>query len=219
MSYPLKLLALASAAIFVMPEMGYADSINFDTLNGNAVMNGSSYLSPATAHTVNGVGATLTAPLNGNQTGSFTALLQGAGWYGSFPAGAPVLVDGSTPGVMTISFTSPIVALTLAAQANKSGSFTETLTAYNGATSLGFVSASGVDCGASSCGAAPFLTISGLGDITSVTIATTNDSLGFALYGGAGAAIPEPASAGILGTALYALGWARRRRRRDPRKT
>ena len=68
--------------------------------------------------------------------------------------------------------------------------------------------------GAHGEGTQAFLTVASLLGITQVTVSTTNDDLGFALYGGAGAT-PLPAALPLFATGLGVLallGWRRKRK-------
>ncbi len=221
MSTSLKVLALASAAMFAVPDVGYAETINFSQFGASF----SFVASPTSGVTSAGHPVTITGPLAGAQ--GFMRLDEGFSWIGLFPQGAPLLFDNTQPGTINLSFATPITSLTLAAQANNSGPYTETMTAYSGATLLGSATASAVNCGASlackitMCGSAscqvgtvPFLTVS-YADITSVVIGTTNDDLGIALDGSPPALVPEPGSMTLLGAGLAGLGAIRRKRLRN----
>jgi len=210
----LKLLALASVAILAIPAAGYADTINFSQFGPDDT----SLPSPLTGTTVGGVGVTLTGPVAGPS--SFTVLTQGTTWLGAFPAGTPVLFDGSNPGTVHLSFTTALTSLALAVQSNNSGAFTGTLTVFNGVTEVGTISAAGLECGGTtSCGSAPLLSLTVSGGFTSAVIGTTNDDGGFAMGGSGGSApagIPEPASLTLMGAGLLGLGVFRRKRLRNP---
>jgi hypothetical protein len=124
---------------------------------------------------------------------------------------------------VTIDFASPIASiLHLEAQANDYGSYTASLTAFNGATNLGTVSYNAFN-DLFSEGSIPYLDFSAPA-ITRIVIATTNDGAGFALGGtggvgneppGVGAGgVPEPASWAMMLIGFGGLGGALRSRRR-----
>ena len=212
MSTKLKLLALASAAVLTLPGIGHADTIDFGQFTPDNTVLGS----PLTGTTTQGVTFTISSPTLGG-TG-FSTTTEGGAWHGMFPGGTHLLFDGYTSGYVTLIFSTPISALTLAAQANSPGPFTETMTAYSstssftGGTLISTASATGSNCNDLSCeGTIQFLTVSG-GGIVAVTLGTTDDVAGIGIAGGtAQEGIPEPGTLSLIGAGLASLGAARRR--------
>jgi len=191
-----------------------ADTINFSQFGPPAT----SLPGTISGVTTGGVGVTLTSPNNSFETFVEASHALGAGtWEGTFPSGAPLLYDGSGSGGVELTFADPITSLTLAAQANAQGDFTETIDAFDGATLVNTITSGTIfNCADLSCeGTQAFLTVAAAA-ITGVTISTTNDDVGLALYGGAGAnATPLPAALPLFASGLGALGmlgWRRRRR-------
>jgi hypothetical protein len=199
---------LGGTAMLVVTAAAQADTINFTQWGGP----GTALSSPLTGFTQDGVGVTLTGPGSGytiyeqTPTGAHT---QPYTWYGVFNNGDSILFDNATPGAVTMTFTKPIASLTVAAQANLFGLYTQTEQAYNGATLVATDSATNTNPGPSTVN---FLTVSAASGFTKVLVSVTNDGAGMALYGGSGNfAVPEPASAAVLFGALGALGVLRRR--------
>jgi hypothetical protein len=201
---------LALAVAVVGSGVAKADTINFAQFGAD----GTNLGSPLVGTTEGGVGVTITSP-----NGSFEILQEGTDWNGIFPLTAPILFDGEGSGPVTLTFATGISSLTLAGQANFGGAYTETATAFSGATQVDTTSASSFnfidDTNPADQGIVPFLTVTGA-DITKVTFSVTDDGAGLALYGGAGVtttATPEPVTLPLLGLGLVGLAFVSRRMR------
>lgn len=208
-SYSLKA-SVAAVALIAGAGIGHADTIDFSQFG--AV--GATLTSPLVGTTTGGVGVTVTSP-----NGSFQVLqeTQGSGafhWNGEFPTNAPVLFDGSGSGAVTLDFATGIADLSVSAQANLEGAFTETAMAFSGATLVDTVSLNGDNVLFGAEGTNPLLTVTGM-DITSVKVSVTNDSLGFALFGGAGnvGGVPEPSTWAMMILGFCGLGYMAYRRK------
>jgi hypothetical protein len=174
--------------------------------------------SPLIGTTTGGVSVTLTSPNNTFVTFVEQSHAFGNGtWEGTFPSGAPLLWDGNGPGLVTLMFATPIQSLTLAAQANNFGNFVETMQAFNASNTLldTEISPTIFNCADLSCeGTQAFLTLVGL-NVTRVTVSTTNDGAGFALYGGAGASpVPLPGALPLFAGGLGIISLLAKGRKR-----
>jgi len=193
--------AAIGAALISSPAL--ADTINFGQWGGDTT----AVASGTTGTTANGVSFTITSPLGvtGGPVG-FTVYQQSVDWGTGYNPGTLILFDNFTPGAVTITFATPISSITdIALQTDLFGSFTGTMTAYDGLVPLGSdvissVSGGGVIQGFSF--SAP--------DITSLVFTATNDGQGFAL----GASAPEPATWALMLAGFTGLGAMLRTRRR-----
>ena len=220
----MKFLTLAAPAALLAILAGspaMADQIDFSQFGPT----GTSILSGASGVTTGGVSFTI------SDLGSvgFTEYCEDKArlcadsntWAGEFFKNEIILFDNSAVSPVTINFARPVDSIVdLQAQANAGGAFTEILTAYNGATQVGQMTAdwfNSISDPTYGEGSIPTLSVFGNGfGITSITIATTNDGLGFALGGIGGennSGAPEPASWALMIGGFGVAGAALRRRR------
>jgi hypothetical protein len=172
------------------------------------------FVSPLSGVTADGVGYSISSPND-----LFLTLVEGSSWEGTFDSGATVLFDFLGPGSVEVTFSTPITTLSLAAEPNASGAYSETMTAFNGAAVVDSVTVDGLSTDTGE-GTAVLMTVTA-DAITSVLISTTNDDLGIGLSdtGGAAPPVPEAPTWAMLGlgfAGLAAAGLRAARRRAKP---
>jgi hypothetical protein len=200
--------AILAVSIFASADAAMADTIDFSQFGAPGAVLGN----VLEGVTTGGVDFTITGAGFGFSRRTANDPVPPAGWSPSqFVVGAPLLYDGNTvdegPGAVSIVFASPISSITsLAAEPSNYGSYTATLTAYDGATLLGSVSYSeaGVEYPAGTIGSLNFFAP----EITSIVIDTTNDGTGFAL----GTVVPETSTWAMMLLGFAGLGFAGYRR-------
>jgi PEP-CTERM motif len=209
--------ALFGPAVVALAFRGAAsaDTIDFGQFGAPGAILGNSL----SGITTGGVDFTITGPgfgfkrVTANSMGTLSPCC-GDRWYPSeFATGTPLVWDGnegtgdSGPGPVTIDFATPISSIsTLAAEPELFGSFTATLTAYDGAALLG--TSSYFTNGVLPPGAIPSFNFSAPA-ITSIVIDTTNDGSGFAL-----GETPEPPTWAMMALGFAGLAFAGNRRAR-----
>jgi len=208
---------LVATLILTSGGVALADTINFAQIGPDGTTATASTTTPLTGVTAGGVDWSLVSP-----NGGVTMYQEGLDWDGDFVAGTPLMFDNWGGGPLTIDFTTAIASLTLAAQANAVGTFTETMLAYNGTTLVDVVTGTDYNPGQPNTtgeGTIPYLTVTntlnaGAG-ITSVLVETTNDSEGIGLAD----PVPEPSTYALLLTGLGLVYVAARRRGQSLRVT
>ncbi len=141
------------------------------------------------------------APIVSTSKGQ-TITTPGTAWDGSFATGITVLY--TSDGSITLKFTTPLIGLGIDAQIFNSGTYNETLTAYNAAgTILGQVAQSGSSAGvtlgiSAGEGTVPFVGIST--DATTSDLATNGIS-----YITIGTSCAAVSAGGCIGTGGFAI--------------
>jgi hypothetical protein len=182
-----------SAAALVAAGAAHADTLDL----AQFLPAESSYASPLAGTTLGGVSYTITSPNGGFTSFNENPNSYSGPWFGIFAPNAPVLWDGTYssegPGSITVTFATPITSLSEYAMSNDYGTFNETMTAFDGVTSVDSVTINGLTA-ALAPGTATLMSVSASA-ITSVVIGTTNDGAGFAI---SDSAIPEPSTWAML---------------------
>ena len=158
--------------------------------------------------------------------GTFTGLIEGTDWFGSFAIGDNVLFTGdpnnlfAAASVFTMDFTTAVAGVGVQITSNFFGAFTASLEVFDGLTSLGVFNVGGVMNGAED-DSAPFL--GALSDNANINRAvftlTSNTGAGFGVNRllttdtPGETAVPEPATIILFGLGI--LGVAVRRHRQS----
>ena len=143
----------------------------------------------------------------------FTRLDEGSGWAGEFPVGDPLLYDNG-PGSVTITFANDITSTkNFAIQADLTGAYTATFTAFLDGVQVGTQSYNGNNALGPE-GTIPSFNFTNAGGYDTIVLSTTNDGSGFALGFTAGFSVPEPATWAMMLTGFLGLGAVMRSRRK-----
>jgi hypothetical protein len=134
----LKLVTIAAGvalSTFICARAAEADTIDF-TQWGLGVIGLASPLTGVTAS-----GNTFLFTNGSSDPNAFTTETQSSTWAGTFPTGTNLLFSRAGPSSITLDFAKPLSTITLAAEPDTYGAYTETFQAFDGATLVGTVSA------------------------------------------------------------------------------